>query len=111
MQHAQSMSGHLVSSLVPDWSQHVAEATPVSIEVDEDKVVVLDEAVNVGAVQLNSPAITETEVGEEQCEEKARGVHGCVNTITGSGGKIVSQSVSPVSEPERANGREPTLPT
>ena len=58
--------GHLVCRLVPDGRQHLGEPAPVRVEVDQDKIVVLDDSINVARVKLNSTTITELEEKEQR---------------------------------------------
>ena len=46
-----------VRRLVPNWGQHVAEAAPVGIEVDEDQLVVLQDRLDVVRIQLDGAAV------------------------------------------------------
>lgn len=52
-----SLSLGLVGELVPDGGEHVAEAAPVGVEVDEDELVVGDVLVDVLRVEDHGAAV------------------------------------------------------
>ena len=62
-----------VSRLVPNWRQHVTEPAPVSIEVDEDHLVVLQGVINVGRVKHDRPAVDGVVKQVQQLEKKNPG--------------------------------------
>ena len=59
-----NLAGHVlelcidfVGSLVPNGRQHIAEPTPVGVEVDKDQLVVFQGRLDVVRVELDGPAV------------------------------------------------------